>query len=157
MIRPRLSLPALSFVVAVLLVGTIPEAVRAQSPELPSLVAYRSRLVVEPQLQFRTIAQRCAALYRSLAAWTGGWDPDGASAMRRDAAVFEAAAVRGRVSAGSNRADAEAAVSAAVTTAERLYGDRVGNAPTAPQLAGDDFLASDLGVCRSMADIIGSD
>ncbi|MBT8336114.1 MAG: hypothetical protein KJO11_05880, partial [Gemmatimonadetes bacterium] len=93
MIRNRLSLPALSFVVAVLLVGAMPAAVRAQSPELPSLVAYRSRLDVEPQLQFRTIAQRCAALYRRWAAWTGGWDPEAASAARRDAGLFEAAAV----------------------------------------------------------------
>ena len=144
-----------ALVAAVLLVGTTPAALRAQTPDLPSLVEYRSRLDVEPQLQFRTIAQRCSALYRRWAAWTGGWDPEGASAIRRDAVAFQGAAVRGRVDAGSSRADAEDAVSAAIATAERLYDDLVGSSPTAPRLEANTFLASDLDVCRSMADIIG--
>lgn len=153
----RLSPLLLALPAAVLLLGAAPSAAGAQTPELPSLVEYRSRLDVEPQLQFRTIAQRCAALYRRWSAWTAGWDPEGASATRRDAGAFEAAAVRGRVASGASQAEAETAVSAAVAAAERLYDAHVGSPPTAPRLEADAFLASDLDVCRSMADVIGPD
>jgi hypothetical protein len=133
-----------------------PGAAAAQEPELPSLVEYRSRLDIEPQVQFRTIAQRCAALYRRWSAWTASWDPEGSATARRDAGAFEAAAVRARVTAGASREAATGEVSAAIERAEVLYRDHVGgSAPTAPSLAADTFLEADLGVCRSMIELLG--
>lgn len=149
----RNPLPFLLRLALVGLVGT-PASLAAQG--LEPLSEYRSRLDVEPRVQLRTIAERCAALHGRMAVWMGAWDPQGAAEHRRQATLFRSAAVRSRTGAGASADEAARAVDAAVEAAAGLYGRRVGGgAPTAPALEADDLIQGDVAVCRSMLDVLG--